>query len=107
MKKAFKETADYVFEKNINPLIINLEMVSYRIMDHAEEQMEELITKLKSETKDLIAFIAETTKKTVNDMVTHAIDEIKKKILDTVFDRVDKLRSDVMKDINNILNKVS
>lgn len=101
-KAAFRESMDYLFDNKIIPLINQLEATADRVMDHAKDDINQIIENFKIEIEELVDHAA----KVAEEFVDHTVEEIQNKIIDETFDRVGEFEEKLFQDFTTILNRI-
>jgi hypothetical protein len=101
-KNAFRESMDYLFDNKLLPLINQLEAAADRVMDHAKDDINEVVENFKKQMEELVDHAA----KTAQNLIDHTVEEIQKKIIDEAFDKLKDLEEKLFQDVTTILNKI-
>lgn len=101
-KAAFRESMDYLFDHKVLPLINQLEATANRVMDHARDDINQMVDNFKKQMEELIKNAA----KIATEFVDHTLEEIKTKIIDNTFDRLNQFEDKLFQDMTAILNKI-
>lgn len=101
-KQAFQESMDYLFDNKIVPLVNQLEATADRVMDHAKDDINQIIDNFTKQMENLV----ETAFNKANEFIGKTVDEIKSKIIDATFDRLNEFESQLFQDMTTILNKI-
>jgi len=104
VQRAFKESMDILFNKQILPIIFQIQSMSDRAMG---QDMDALIQKtIESTNASILNMVDRSAKKAIEFADFTFIEEIKPKIKDSTAEQARELESKILNDITTILNKV-